>query len=199
MDRNFIIVDNFLDDPDRVRHHALSLDFDLIQESVPGVRTSSSLVGDLQTEVETKLKTILGGEIVWDWTQASFQFQSCQGGTNTWIHVDSPEEDQGEWAGVLYLTPDACHDAGTAVYLGPNIDHRIDLDGIVKDTSHAPLGDNLPTHLDHSPIIDMGAGNVYNRLVLYRGKELYHSSILPGFGDTLETSRLTQTFFFDVK
>ena len=71
MDLNFIIIDNFLDDPDRVRLDALSLDFDLIQESVPGVRTSSALVGDHQTEVETKIKTILGGEIVWDWTQAS--------------------------------------------------------------------------------------------------------------------------------
>ena len=179
MDRNFIIIDNFLDDPDRVRIDALSLDFDLIQESVPGVRTSSSLVGDLQTEVETKLKTILGGEIVWDWTQASFKFQSCQAGTNTWIHKDSPEEDQGEWAGVLFLTPDPNHDAGTAVYLSPDIDQR-----------------NTP---EQFPIIDMGAGNVYNRLVLYRGKVLYHSSILPGFGDTLETSRLTQTFWFDVK
>ncbi len=60
MDLNFIIIDNFLDDPDSVRRDALSLDFDLIQESVPGVRTSSALVGDHQTEVETKLKTIFG-------------------------------------------------------------------------------------------------------------------------------------------
>ena len=52
---------------------------------------------------------------------------------------------------------------------------------------------------NHGSVIDMGAGNVYNRLVLYRGKVLEHSSIVPGFGKTLETSRLTQTFFFDVK
>ena len=182
MDLNFIIIDNFLDDPDRVRLDALSLDFDLIQESVPGVRTSSALVGDHQTEVETKLKTIFGGEIVWDWTQASFKFQSCQDGTQTWVHKDSPEEHQGEWAGVLFLTPDPLHDGGTACYLSPDYEPRM-------------------SHIDqtHSPIIDMGAGNVYNRLVLYRGKVLYHSSILPGFGHTLETSRLTQTFWFNVK
>ena len=187
MDLNFIIIDNFLDDPDRVRSDALSLDFDLIQESVPGVRTSASLVGDHQTEVETKLKTILGGEIVWDWTQASFKFQSCQEGTETWIHKDSLEEDQGEWAGVLFLTPDPNHDAGTAVYLSHDTDPRF-----------APWGNEMD-EIRQDPIIDMGAGNVYNRLVLYRGKTLYHSSILPGFGDTLETSRLTQTFWFDVK
>tara|TARA_B100001250_G_scaffold363264_1_gene342513 strand:+ start:80 stop:658 length:579 start_codon:yes stop_codon:yes gene_type:complete len=192
MDRNFIIIDNFLDDPDRARLDALSLDFDLIQESVPGARTSSALVGDHQTEVETKLKTILGGEIVWDWTQASFKFQSCQEGTETWIHKDSPEEGQGEWAGVLFLTPYPNHDSGTACYLSPDIAYQYFL-------AHGMDPETAPEDFNHGSIIDMGAGNVYNRLVLYRGKELYHSSILPGFGDTLETSRLTQTFFFDVK
>ena len=192
MDLNFIIVDNFLDDPDRVRLDALSLDFDLIQESVPGVRTSSALVGDHQTEVETKLKTILGGEIVWDWTQASFQFQSCQEETETWIHKDSPEENQGEWAGVLYLTPNPNHDSGTACYLSRDICYQYFLaHGMDPETSFEEF--------NHGSVIDMGAGNNYNRLVLYRGKVLEHSSIKPGFGDTLETSRLTQTFFFDVK
>jgi len=192
MDLNFIIIDNFLDDPDRVRLDALSLDFDLIQESVPGVRTSSALVGDHQTEVETKLKTIFGGEIVWDWTQASFKFQSCQEGTETWIHKDSPEEDQGEWAGVLFLTPNANHDAGTACYLTKENCYQYFLaHGMDPSTSFEEF--------NHGSVIDMGAGNVYNRLVLYRGKVLEHSSIVAGFGNTLETSRLTQTFWFNVK
>ncbi len=168
MDRNLIVIDNFLDDPDRIRFHALSLDFDRIQKSVPGVR-SHRLGGDLQKEVETKLKTALGGEIVWDWTQDSFCFQSCQEGTETWVHVDSQGENQGEWAAVLYLTPNPILDSGTGIYESPDADMNI------------------------------GVGNVYNRLVAYRGKVLYHRSILPGFGNTLETSRLTQTFFFDVK
>jgi len=168
MDRNLIVIDNFLDDPDRIRFHALSLDFDRIQKSVPGVR-SHRLGGDLQKEVETKLKTALGGEIVWDWTQDTFCFQSCQEGTETWVHVDSQGEDQGEWAAVLYLTPNPILDSGTGIYESPDTDMNI------------------------------GVGNIYNRLVAYRGKVLYHRSILPGFGNTLETSRLTQTFFFDVK
>ena len=169
MERNLIVIDNFLDDPDRIRFHALSLDFDRIQKSVPGVRSNTALGGDLQTEVETKLKTTLGGEIVWDWTQDSFCFQSCQEGTETWVHVDSQGEDQGEWAAVLYLTPNPNLDSGTGIYQSPDSDMNI------------------------------GVGNIYNRLVAYRGKVLYHRSIVPGFGNTLETSRLTQTFFFDVK
>ena len=192
MDLNFIIIDNFLDDPDSVRRDALSLDFDLIQESLPGVRTSATLVGDHQTEVETKIKTILGREIVWDWTQASFKFQSCQEGTETWIHKDSHKEGQGEWTGVLYLTPNPNHDAGTAVYLDRDICYQYFM-------SHGMDPNTSIEEFNHGSVIDMGAGNVYNRLVLYRGKVLEHSSILPGFGNTLETSRLTQTFFFDVK
>ena len=191
MDLNFIIIDKFLDDPDRVRREALSLDFTKIQESVPGVRSSSPFVRN-KTEVETKIKTIFAGEIVWDWTQDSFYFQSCQGSTKTWIHKDSQEQGQGEWAGVLFLTPNPNHDAGTAVYLDRDICYEYFL-------SHGMDPETSIEEFNHGSVIDMGSGNVYNRLVLYRGKYLDHSSIKPGFGETLETSRLTQTFWFDVK
>ena len=169
MDRNLIVIDNFLDDPDRMRFHALNLDFDRVQPTVPGVR-SMRLGGALQTEVEDKLKIAFGcKEIIWDMTQDTLCFQSCMEGTETWIHKDSQGEDQGEWAAVLYLTPNPVLDSGTGVYESPDHDMNI------------------------------AVGNVYNRLVAYRGKMLYHRSIVPGFGNTLETSRLTQTFFFDIK
>ena len=169
MDRNLIIVDNFLDDPDKVRSIVLGLDFDRVQPSVPGVR-SHRVGGDLQIEVEDKLKVAFGcKEIIWDMTQDTLCFQSCMEGTETWIHVDSQGENQGEWAAVLYLTPDPVLDSGTGIFESPDHDMNI------------------------------GVGNVYNRLVAYRGKVLYHRSIVPGFGNTLETSRLTQTFFFDIK
>ena len=169
MDRNLIVLDNFLDDPDRIRFHALGLDFDRVQPSVPGVR-SMRLGGDLQKEVEDKLKIAFGcKEIIWDMTQDTLCFQSCMEGTETWVHKDSQGENQGEWAAVLYLTPNPVLDSGTGIFESPDHDMNI------------------------------GVGNVYNRLVAYRGKVLYHRSIVPGFGNTLETSRLTQTFFFDIK
>ena len=169
MDRNLIVLDNFLDDPDRIRFHALGLDFNRYQVNVPGVR-SMRLGGALQTEVEDKLKIAFGcKEIIWDWTQDTLCFQSCMEGTETWVHKDSQGENQGEWAAVLYLTPNPVLDSGTGIFESPDHDMNI------------------------------GVGNVYNRLVAYRGKVLYHRSIVPGFGNTLETSRLTQTFFFDIK
>ena len=169
MDRNLIVLDNFLDDPDRIRFHALGLDFDRVQPSVPGVR-SMRLGGDLQKEVEDILKIAFGcKEIIWDMTQDTLCFQSCMEGTETWVHRASQGEKQGEWEAVLYLTHNPHLDSGTAIYENEESDMNI------------------------------GVGNIYNRLVAYRGKVLYHRSILPGFGNTLETSRLTQTFFFDVK
>jgi hypothetical protein len=41
-------------------------------------------------------------------------------------------------------------------------------------------------------------GNIYNRLVVYRGS-MYHRSVLPGFGTDKYTGRLFQTFFFDTE
>ena len=169
MDRNLVVIDNFLDDPDRLRSHALSLDFDRVQPKVPGVRTRHS-AGKYAEETERKLKEALGCKnIIWDMTQDTFCFQSCVEGTHTWVHVDSQGKNQGEWAAVLYLTPDAIVDSGTGIHKDKNSDRNISV------------------------------GNIYNRLVAYRGKVLYHRSIVPGFGNTLETSRLTQTFFFDIK
>ena len=116
MDRNLVVIDNFLDDPDRLRFHALSLDFDRVQPSVPGVRTHR-LAGKYAEETEKKLKEALGcKEIIWDMSQDTFCFQSCVEGTQTWVHVDSQGENQGEWAAVLYLTPNAIVDSGTGIY-----------------------------------------------------------------------------------
>ena len=107
-----MVIDNFLDDPDRVRAHALKLDFSKIQTTVPGVRSVERLVGELQTEVENKLKIAFScKDIIWDWVQDSFSIQSCQQGTRTWIHVDNLKEDSGEWAAVLYLTPNPIIDS----------------------------------------------------------------------------------------
>jgi|TARA_R100000030_G_scaffold16809_1_gene11253 hypothetical protein len=164
MDKNLIVIDNFLDDPDKIRHIALSFDYDRYDERVPGVRSTKGLGGSLKTEIESKLSKALNGKVRWYWKNDTFCFQSCKEGTETYVHKDT----DAEWAAVLYLTPDAPIDSGTGIY-----------DGVDGD-------------------MNIAVGNKYNRLVAYRGRVLYHRSILPGFGDTLETSRLTQVFFFDI-
>jgi|TARA_B100000131_G_C17651346_1_gene424285 hypothetical protein len=165
MDRNVIVVDNFLDDPDRIRNIALSFDYSNVQNNVPGVRSSSRAGGEYEDKVTEKFREIFNSDIEWCWEQDSFCFQLCTEGTESWIHQDPV----AEWAAVLYLTPNAPLDSGTGIYESPNSD------------------------------MNVAVGNMYNRLVAYRGKMMYHRSIVPGFGDSLETGRLTQVFFFDVK
>ena len=165
MERNVIVVDNFLDDPDRIRNIALSFDYSNVQNNVPGVRSSSRAGGEYEDKVTEKFREIFNSDIEWCWEQDSFCFQLCTEGTESWIHQDPV----AEWAAVLYLTPNAPLDSGTGIYESPNSD------------------------------MNVAVGNMYNRLVAYRGKMMYHRSIVPGFGDSLETGRLTQVFFFDVK
>lgn len=78
--------------------------------------------------------------------------------------------DESKWAGVLYLTPDAPYESGTGFY--------------------EQTGD------DEYELVT-AVGNKYNRLVLYKG-DLLHRSIMSGFGNTPDTGRLTQVFFFDI-
>ncbi|MAR18900.1 MAG: hypothetical protein CML44_05955 [Rhodobacteraceae bacterium] len=168
MDKNLIVIDNFLDNPDLIRQTALSLDYTYIQKNVPGSRSSKGLGGDLFYEIDAKFQKIFNAKIKWYWDNDTFYCQSCEEGTETWVHTDVCTD----WAAVLYLTPYPDVESGTGIY------HKDD---------------------DDEWEMNIAVGNVYNRLVAYRGKSLYHRSIVPGFGTTLETSRLTQVFFFDLE
>jgi hypothetical protein len=80
-------------------------------------------------------------------------------------------KDPSMWAGVLYLNPDAPIEAGTGLY---------------KEVKEQEF-----------ELVD-AIGNIYNRLILYRG-DILHRSLLSGFGNCKRTGRLTQVFFFNVK
>jgi hypothetical protein len=160
MDVNTVIIDNFLPNPELVRDQALALDF-FVEGAFPGKR-SMAADGTYQQYIQTKIEAVLGIPID-SWVLDSFCFQVCHEGATTW-----PHRDEADWAGVLYLTPDAPLESGTGFY-HESKDGEFDLVNAI--------------------------GNVYNRLILYRG-DLLHSSMLPGFGTTIEDSRLTQVFFF---
>jgi hypothetical protein len=155
-----IIVDNFLDNPDLVRESVLKVPFKH-SGTFPGFR-SDAADKEYQKMVEVKLTEILGtSNIKFRQDRDCFRFQLCLQDDSTWIHKDDTN-----WAGVLYLTPDADVNSGTGIF---------------------DENQNLVTVI----------GNVYNRLVLYRG-DLFHRSLISGFGNDVNTGRLTQVFFFDL-
>jgi hypothetical protein len=170
MDCNIIVVDNFLDNPDKVRQSALQVNFNKTG-SFPGFR---SLKADIEYRkmIKQKLEEILGFEIFFPYKSDSFCFQLCLENHKSWIHID-----EHEWAAVLYLTPDAPMESGTAIY---------DL-STYKNSNY----------VDEDFSLNSFFGNVYNRIVIYRGNKLFHRSFVSGFGDSVYNGRLTQVFFFN--
>jgi hypothetical protein len=102
-----------------------------------------------------------------------------------------------DWAGVCYLTPDAPLTAGTGIFK-----HKeTGLKNWIYDEHTEEETKNAPHHVDHIDytkweLVDR-IGNVYNRLILYRG-DLFHVS-LDYFGKDIQYGRLFQTFFFNTE
>jgi len=180
MDLTLIIIDNFYVNPDAVRNYALNQPFD-VKGNFPGQRTKPYLPDDLKNAVQHWMSPI--GKIS-NWFEnygytGAFQIATAQ--DRTWIHADH----FNKWAGVCYLTPDAPHSGGTALYqhkLSKEY-RRINKDYEGYDYTKWDLFDKI--------------GNRYNRLILYRG-DLFHASI-DYFGDNFQNGRLFQTFFFDTE
>lgn len=178
MKRTLLIIDDFYTSPDTVRQYALQQEYS-VRGNFPGVRSAPYLSDDIKSAI-SHIMNFAGG--VTDWLEnggytGAFQLATC--GDRTWIHTDY----NNMWAGVLYLTPDAPHTAGTALY------------------RHKATGEHQKVTDDHEGYdytkwdqFDT-IGNKYNRLVIYRG-DLFHAS-LDYFGDNLQNGRLFQTFFFN--
>jgi hypothetical protein len=179
MNINSIVVDDFYDKPDKVRTFALAQEFSVIG-NFPGKRTKPFLFPDTCKAIESVLnrKVINWYNDVEDPYTGSFQL--CTSNDRTWIHSDTTTM----WAGVLYLTPNAPLSGGTGIFRyreTGEYGHSNEYDG--QDMTKWEMVDRL--------------GNKYNRLILYQG-HLFHAS-LDYFGNSMESGRLFQVFFFDTE
>jgi hypothetical protein len=190
METQLLITDQFYNDVDAVREFALQQDFS-VKGNYPGNRTISFLNESVKETIESIIEPHAGKVIYWSEDQYTGAFQYTTSRERSWIHADQTTE----WAGVCYLTPNAPHTAGTGIFrhketglirAPKNEDGSLNrelMDYIGKDSQDMTKWD----------LVDV-VGNVYNRLVLYRG-DLFHMS-LDYFGTDLYDSRLFQTFFF---
>ena len=178
MKLNNLIIDDFLDDPDGIRKVVLDTGIEFFDRVgyFTGKRTPSVDNIDYQNMIIEKLERVLPFKIkMWP---LSFSFQLCLDRDETHLHLDP-----SDWTGVLYLTPNAPIDSGTLLF-------KEDVE-LKKKLREDDVDGEVRAHVTST------LGNVYNRLVLLRGKEIPHRSNIPGFGDCLENGRLTQVFFFD--
>jgi hypothetical protein len=93
---------------------------------------------------------------------------------------------------VLYLTPDAPVETGTALYRHKKTGHRTK----PKDKKIADELDDQSLDFTAWEMTDY-VGNIFNRAIIYRG-EFYHSAV-QYFGNTDEYCRMHQTFFFSTE
>ena len=193
MKTDLIIVDDFYTNPDETRAWVLDQPFDVVG-NYPGRRTKPvhHWTG-LKDSIQGIVQCGAGKITKWDYDYTT-AFQYTTAADDSWIHADY----HTMWAGVCYLTPDAPISGGTGLFrhkeTGFTTPPKL-IDGSYDDAKMEQT--NIDSR-DYSKW-DMTAmvGNVYNRLVLYRG-DMFHRS-LEYFGKDKYDGRLFQTFFFNTE
>jgi len=188
---SFIVVDKFLLDPDS--HRAVGLNQKFTESKFyKGFRSTSVF---FSPEIEEKIKNLMishNGLRVpkIDWVGSSFLFHYTLAGTPEVFHAD-PKPPLGEWAGVLYLKPNAPIESGTSLFRHKKTGRNSE-DPSLYSEQPAPFCYLDITEWDETDYV----GNIYNRMIIFKANRI-HSMRRP-FGYSAETSRLTQLFFFNL-
>ena len=192
-----IVIDNFYNNALVTRNYILTQEF-LVRGNYPGQRTISYANNHLHDIIQKYVEPF-GGKIVQfpipkeDKSDAdkiyngSFQYTTSR--DRSWVHVDG----FNNWAGVLYLTPNAPLSSGTGFYQFH--------DGTMCETDAEMLNskkeiDSCSQDMTKWKLVD-SVGNVFNRLILFNSKR-YHMS-MDYFGTNKENGRLFQVFFFSTE
>ena len=187
---SLIIVDNFYNNPMDTRNYILSQDFE-VRGNYPGQRTYSFATPELKETIQKYVMPFAGKITDFPMDKGSYNgaFQYTTSRDRSWVHVDG----FNNWAGVLFLTPDAPLSSGTAFY--QFCDGTISEDD-QKYTQSKEETDRFSQDMTKWTQVDK-VGNVFNRLILFNSKN-YHMS-MDYFGDNKYNGRLFQVFFFSTE
>ncbi len=191
---SLVVVDNFYNNPMETRNYILTQDFK-VSGNYPGKRTISYANEDIKMIIQKYVLTV-GGKIIDfpipkpDLSDAdkiyngAYQYTTSR--DRSWVHMDG----FNNWAGVLFLTPNAPVTSGTGFYQF--------YDGTMGEEDQAimnnkALTDTYSQDMTKWKLVDQ-VGNVFNRLILFNSKKFHMS--MDYFGDTKENGRLFQVFFF---
>lgn len=195
---SYLVVDDFLANPDEVRNDALQMDYvpNPTKYNFPGRnsvdrRIISGLTNDVCDLVNEPLQVAQGT------AHGKFRatFAGDEGKAN--VHVDN-----AHWSGILYLSrPEDCQ-GGTDFFrhratnterapIYPEDLQKMGLENYQEfwDKYFVPAT-NEPSQWEHILRLPMR----YNRLILFR-PWLYHNAG-PSFGDSMENCRLVYLLFF---
>jgi hypothetical protein len=178
------VVDDFFEDPHAVRNFAMQQEYveGGFGRGFIGRRSVSQF---LFPGMKERFEQIIGRRIVrWEDHGMNGRFQYCYNHEPLVYHCDDQT-----WAAAIYLTPDAPPETGTTLWRhkktkiknqhDPNIVYCFDKGHLEKSAYEA---------------VDV-AGNIFNRLVIWDAANIHSASQY--CGETKETSRFFQVFFFD--
>lgn len=189
--KNLIVVDNFYYEPDMIREYAINnLNFNNSNYH-KGKRSDRFILNG----TKEKLEEILGRRIL-NWNVPEYAngvFQYCVASDPVVYHVDTQQ-----FAGVVFLTPDAPLTSGTATFKS-KITGKFRLEGNDEEYEKTFKGLSNEMNFYDSSTLELvdRVGNVYNRLVLWDAKAIHAATQY--FGDDINNSRFFQLFFFDVE
>jgi hypothetical protein len=187
---NLMIIDNFYTNAMETRKYVLTQDFK-VRGNYPGQRTESHANEHLKTMIEGYISHFAGKITKWPTEKEAYNgaFQYTTSRDRTWIHNDG----WNNWAGVLYLTPNAPVSSGTGIFRFKDGTRTVD-EADARGNKQV-LDDNSQDYTKWEMVDQVG--NIFNRLVLFNSKQ-YHAS-LDYFGTGKEDGRLFQVFFFSTE
>lgn len=188
MRRQVVVVDNFLENPDELRELALQQNYE--ERGSKGVRSEQFTWEEIYKPAFEKL---LGVKISSD----DFGPHSPVNACFQWCHAETPvviHSDAQQFAGALYLTPNAPPESGTSFY-----EHKV-----TKARTPSSNQEEMSITFADGNLFDRTKwtevdriGNIYNRLTLWNGQAIHSASVY--FGKGIEKGRLFQVFFFNAE
>lgn len=186
--KRYIVVDNFYENPDYVREFALRQNLMAHPDLHKGCRTEDRFFAPHMQET---FEDIMGMKVL-RWYDidgyCNGVFQYCVESDPIVYHCD-----QQDWAGAIYLTPNAPYDSGTS-FFASKANGQLDADDPYFDHGTV-FNDNFLDRERFDKVDEVG--NVYNRLVLWNARLIHAASSY--FGDRADNSRLFHLFFFDIE
>ena len=178
------IIDNFYDNPEEIRDFALK-QYYWDDEGYVGMRTRKQFMFE---GVKERFEEIMNAKITkWNSYGMNGRFQSNIAGAPTAYHCDSQQ-----WAGMIYLTPNAPFSSGTKIIANKKtkIYHNEQSNNVLD------FFPNQNTFTDGTLFEDVDViGNVYNRLAIFDAQSIHCAGDY--FGWDIASGRLWQMFFFD--
>jgi hypothetical protein len=195
----FITIDDFYEDPYKVREYALTCEYD--DDKVSGNYNNGNapwpgkmskkpyLVPGLDLNVSKMLKRNVIQHLGKD--SGKFRISKVTDTSNNLVHADDSLNNFPLYAGVVYLNPDVIDTEGTIFYKHKPSNERVLTS---KDEYKRMVANGEDKDISYWQR-ELVSYVTWNRLIIYPG-HMFHG-IGPLFGSTDESARLVQVFFWE--